>query len=218
MLNKIILMFLIFVLVAPVSAAEYYSLDLNYNDGNISLISSPKMKIGGAETFSGNYVAKIISFENKILNTTFFEIPLIYLYDAVDPETGEIIGGNIAILNEINVTLNLPYYENAKSIEIYSPNNTKLLTINVSQFAKNLCGDGICQGYENAEKCPADCAKELLGEKEEAKETITQQIAKSVSKNYSYIVIAIAAIVLIIIITRFLKKRQKSQIEPQIHY
>ena len=217
--KKIIpLMFILLVLLGTAEAAEYhFKLNLSNENGTLKFNNLTLQLDGQIREQQGIYKTKIELLNYTTVDGPYFDTFYFIIVEGVDPITGDLISERKTV-NKTEIILDLPYYENIDSVRIYNPLDRIILYIPVAQFAKNLCGDGICQGYESEDKCPADCAKEVLEEKEEVKETITQQIAKSVSNNYNYIIIAIAAIVLIIIITRFLKKRQKSQIEPKIPY
>ena len=92
---------------------------------------------GKLETPPGLYIAEVVSFDNKILNLTFFDIPTEMFVDYADPETGEIVGGDIIKLNQSSVTLYVPYFENAQEINIYDWDLNKKLTLKVSDFAKD---------------------------------------------------------------------------------
>jgi len=118
-------------------AQYYYKIGLTYNRGNISytllsVIPSPKT----LETPGANYIAELIGPDGKAIKVSIFGISTELLYDIVDPETGEIIGGGLRQLNESEATLYLPYYENAQRINIYDLNLTKKLTIPVAELAK----------------------------------------------------------------------------------
>src|SRR3989338_634806 len=128
------------VIMAVSAAAEvqyYYKIGLTYNRGNISyttLSVIPSQKT--LETPGANYIAELIGPDNKTLTWKLFGISTELLYDIVNPETGEIIGGGIRQLNESEATLYLPYYENAQRINIYNLNLTKKLTIPVAELSK----------------------------------------------------------------------------------
>ena len=189
--------------------AQTYNLELSYNNGNINLLSLNIIIQDLKEETYGNYTSEIISFEDKSLYRNSFGIPLTFIFDIADPETGEITGGGVVSLNYTNFTLYLPYYENAKEIKIYDFYGVELLTIPVSQFSKDLCGDGTCQFYEDMKSCPADC----VAVKEEVKieeKPLTEKIAFYVEENKTIFVIsAILLVILIILIILLLKSKPK---------
>jgi len=192
-------------------SGESYVLGLNYNKGNISFLS---LNIGLEQPgeSQGDYTADILSFNNKTLNRTFFSVSTFILVDIVDESTGSINGGGIFNLTQVNFTLYLPYYENAKEIKIYDPDMTLMLTIPVSQFSKDLCGDGTCQFYESERSCAADCAVPKVNVTAAEKEKgIVEKATQYVEENQTmFIVSLIVLVILIIIIILLLKTKHKS--------
>src|SRR3989338_1182664 len=128
------------VIMAVSAAAEvqyYYKIGLTYNQGNISYTTLSVVPSEKAlDTPGANYIAELIGPDNKTLTWKLFGISTELLYDIVNPETGEIIGGGIRQLNESEATLYLPYDESAQRINIYNLNLTKKLTIPVAELAK----------------------------------------------------------------------------------
>src|SRR3989338_1926668 len=126
------------VIMAVSAAAEvqyYYKIGLEYDRGDLqyttlSVIPSEKE----LETPGANYIAELIGPDNKTVAWTLFGISTELLYDIVDPETGEIIGGGLRQLNKSKATLYLPYDESAQRINIYNLNLTKKLTIPVAEL------------------------------------------------------------------------------------
>ena len=138
---KIIILGMLIMLVFSVHAEMYhhYKIDLKYDQGEISYTTlkvEPSIKV--IDNPGSDYIAEVINFDNKGINLTFFGIPTEILYDNWDPETGEIIGGGLRILNESEATIYIPYYENAKEIRIYDMNLKKKLTIPVDDLAKEI--------------------------------------------------------------------------------
>lgn len=216
MIKKILLWAILFLLILPVISASYYELNIEYNFGVLTLNNiSIKDTASVFMPNTGSYRAEMISLSNKTLNTTYFEINREYIYDEFDPETGGASGGDLQVLNQTNFTIYLPYYQDAKEINIYDLYNSNLLTIPVSQFSKNLCGDGTCQFYEDERSCPRDCLKaapsNVTFQKPEV--PVTQQITASVKENYPYYILGFVVLVVIIgIIVSFRKKpEQKSE-------
>jgi hypothetical protein len=195
---KITIYFLLLILLATsVSAAvqHYYAIDIIYNNGEISY-SNLHIELSQTElkTPEGTYIAEVVSTENKILNTTFFAIPLTIIYDNANPETGEIVSGGVIELNESEITLYIPYYDNAQEINIYDWDLNKKLSINVSSYVK-----------EAAEVVEEEfIPKEVEGVPEVVPETATE-------KGLSYVLVAIALVIFlifaIIVIKRKLEKR-----------
>ena len=116
---------------------KFYKVELNYNQEEISydslsvVVSNEDL----AESF-GSYNAEAIGPNGELLKSVNFDIPLEIFYDQTDPETGQIIGGGTIVLNETEVTLYIPYHENAKEINIYDSEIELKLTIPVEKFSK----------------------------------------------------------------------------------
>jgi|SRR3989344_503687 len=144
-MKKAILLLTIFsiILLSNLAYAQtnhYYEINLEYNRGEITLNSiqvNPLLDENDLENIEGGYIAEVKSFDNEVLNLTFFDIPTTIIYDNFDPETGEAIGGGIIELNETEAIINVPYFKNAKEINIYDSEINKKLTIDVSDYAKD---------------------------------------------------------------------------------
>lgn len=125
----IALIFNFLLLLANVNALEsqVYFLNLNYNKGNISLLGfyvdkgfAPDRKIQPEV----GYKLEVISFSDKTLDSFKFDIP-----NKIFTPIGLVIKDNT------NFTLIVQYFNNSKSINIYDPNNTKKLTIDISAYS-----------------------------------------------------------------------------------
>ncbi|AJF63092.1 MAG: hypothetical protein QT11_C0001G0967 [archaeon GW2011_AR20] len=119
------------------------SLTLKYNNGKITQ--------EGIKLIEGNppdrlnqpaegYMVKIISFDNQELYSLKFSIELTPI-NALDPSWFDEQGNQIFFpeettepLKEKVFVLNLPYFKNAKYVEIYDPTNELLLRIDVSDY------------------------------------------------------------------------------------
>jgi hypothetical protein len=142
--KKIIIMVLMFSLVSVMvlgGTDKFYKVELMYDHGNISyeslsvLVSNENL----AESF-GLYNAEVIGLNGELLGLVNFDIPLEVFYDQTDPDTGQIIGGGTIELNETEITLYVPYYENAKEIIIYDQKTELKLAIHVDKFSKEVSG------------------------------------------------------------------------------
>lgn len=130
---------MLFLLVASVSAQidHFYSINLVYQQGNLSYnIISVEPSEEKLKTPEGDYIAEVVSFDNEVLNLTYFDMSRKMFIDSVNPETEEIDYGAIIELNESEITLYVPYYENAKEINIYDWDLNKKLNIKVDSYAK----------------------------------------------------------------------------------
>ena len=81
---------------------KYYNMELEYNNGNIKYINS-NISIERISVNSGDYIADIISFDNKLLNRTSFSVQNVIFYDNIDNKTGEIVSGGSFLLNKTNL-------------------------------------------------------------------------------------------------------------------
>lgn len=84
----------------------------------------------------GDYRYDLLSFTGLVLHSDHFNVPpstrSIRIFD---PETGNSTFESIE-QNSISITLGIPYFPNGKEIEVYDPQNKKILTIPVVQFAE----------------------------------------------------------------------------------
>lgn len=134
-MKKIILIILLMILPIAIAleSSKVYIIDLSYKDGRL-VINDKIIKYGYApdrtlQPLEG-YRAEIISFNNDILYTFKFEIPLKEYVDIGDNITNEISGGLIK-LSETDFALILPYYNNAKEIVFYDEENNKAVSVDV---------------------------------------------------------------------------------------
>ncbi|MDO8741508.1 MAG: hypothetical protein Q7J54_08160 [Candidatus Woesearchaeota archaeon] len=186
----ITLMFLFGLLFGTVIAVKnkIYELNLEYNNGIITSkeivvkpISIPEKRIQPTI----GYNLELISFSNEILDSFKFEIPLTIFVDRIDPQTGEMTGEAIR-LDKTEFILKVPYFKNGKTINIYDPNNTKVLSVDVGHFAVT-CPNNICEPNENYKTCPQDCPY--------------------INKNiFIFVVIGIIAIIIFVLIWIYLRK------------
>jgi len=142
-----------------------YSLTINYKEGKISLVDL-KLREGTAPSRlvqpEEGYTLKVISFNNEVLHSFKFVIELIPQH-ALKPEWFDENGTQIyfpnvtfPVTNETSIVLTFPYFRNAKTVEIYSPNKILVLSVDVSNYAT--CNmNTICDPNENYQVCPEDC-------------------------------------------------------------
>jgi len=201
---KFIIPIILLLLLAVSVLAEvnyYYKIDLQYQDGDVSydrISVEPTFK--ELQTAEGMYVAEVVSFDNRLLNLTFFDFPLTIFYDTVDPETGEINGGGMTELNETEITLYVPYQENAQEINIYDENLDELLKIDVSYFAKETAVSGEAEELEG--KKIAD--DKMLEKKKIAEANPTIKVVGGV-----FLGIVVIALLVLVIIMLGRRKRNK---------
>ena len=194
MRKTIITIFVIIILLQSASAQlqHYYKIELKYDYGKISYTAIEVLPSAEElENPGNNYIAEIISYEDKTINRTFFGIPLEIFWDGINPETREIDRGGIIKLNESKVTLYLLYYENAKEIRIYDRNLSKKLTIDVSSFAK-----------DTTVESPAEIIKdkEIISETEEETKPIK-------TSSLIYLGMGLVLLILLIFIIIIIRKK-----------
>ncbi len=202
MKKSIVLILMLFMLVTSVSAQidHYYKIDLIYQQGNISYKTiSVEPSEEQLKTTEGLFIAEVVSFDNKILNLTYFDISTTLFVDYLNPETGEIGSGDIIELNESEVVLYVPYYKNAKEINIYDWDLNKKLSIEVSSYAKETA---IAEEIKEAEK-----VEEVAEEKVVPEETIDENKTINNVLFGMFIAVGIVIILVFILILLFRRKR-----------
>jgi len=210
-MKKYLYMIFLLILVGSVNSAvsHFYEIDLEYNKGEISLLLitvQPLVSGVNLEKVHGDYAAEIVSFKGETLNKSFFDIPLNIIFEDTDPKTGEVTGGGVTTLEQTRTFIRLPYYENAKEINIYDKDK-KVLTIDVSSYAKDMCGDQICQPGESYQICRSDCSLELK-ETEEVEVFKKEGFVEKISGNLWPIALIIIILTGIIFFIIRIKKRK----------
>lgn len=154
-LNKISILIIVFVFSLPLSFANTlsYSVVIEYNEGafslkDILLVKAAPMPVAK----SGDYTARVISFRGDILFETAFNMNLEPFYSIpLSKETAK----PSKKLTKTNFDLLLPYYANAKSLQILKGKEI-LFKTDLSKFST--CNENkICDGSESLEACPSDC-------------------------------------------------------------
>lgn len=196
-----LIIYLMLILAAAISVqavGHSYEVSLHYNRGNITLNYAKVILSSEAKRNSfGSEMAKIVSADNKTINYTFFGIPKFILTDSID-ETGKIVGGEKIEINETDIIVYLPYYENANEIIIYNENLTKKLSTDVSRYSKK-------EVFER--NVSAEAANVTTGAPEAVKP------AERPESNLGYIVLILAIVVIVIAIFIARKKLQKQEAE-----
>lgn len=139
-MKKIILIILLVILPIAVAleSTKVYIIDLSYKDGKL-IVNNKIIKYGYApdralQPLEG-YKAEIISFDNTILYSFKFEVPLKEYLDVSDNITKQISGGLVK-LTENDFALILPYYDNAKEIVFYDELSNKVTSVDVVEEKK----------------------------------------------------------------------------------
>ncbi len=131
---------LLFTNLALAETVHYYEFNVVYNNSYFSYNSlSVQTLQEGQEiwNFPGLYQAEVVSSDQKVLNYSKFDLPRGVFFDNFD-ENGSAVSGGSIILNETEARIHLPYFDNAKEINIYDENDIKKLTIDVSMYSKNI--------------------------------------------------------------------------------
>ena len=137
---KRIMLALILILMCSFVIAEtnkVYIVDFKYQDGKV-LFNDKVVKYGFSpdrKLETGDYTGKIISLENRELYNLKFSVPLIEFVDISNTTTGELSGG-IVRYNETEFAIVLPYFDEAKEIQIFNPQQEKVLVVDVSEVRK----------------------------------------------------------------------------------
>lgn len=144
----IITILIVFLFIPSVFAKEQrvYDLTLKYDEGTVtkqSLIVTIGIFNEVKDQPENGYRLEVNSFDNKVLYAQKFLFDLASPNFSAPPETFDENGRqisipkqNIVILDEVEQEIIFPYFPNGKQIDIYDPENKKILTISVMQFAE----------------------------------------------------------------------------------
>jgi hypothetical protein len=209
-MNKNRLLIIAFVLVLGINIAEakpFFEVNLSYNSMGFRLnnLAIADYSDTGFQSQYGQYTAQLISFENKVLNQTYFDT---YYTEIINHGLTD---EEMKIVNVTEIVFYIPYYSNSDIIVIMDPADNPVYSAVVSQFAKNLCGDGICQRYESAKECPSDCEKPSAPAEKEAGQPLPAKIMSNLSDPLVLAVIAAFAVLIFIIFIILHSKRKKQE-------
>lgn len=131
----------ILLMVAPHALAlgHLYEVNIIYNHSTLTysdLTVRPALPSIRLDNPSGQYLATVVAWNGTNLTKTHFGIPRTIFYDRFDPQTHQAISGGQIEIENTQITLRLPYSENAERIEISGPNITRKLVISVSTYSK----------------------------------------------------------------------------------
>ncbi len=148
--------FALLLLAIPIAQAmPSYSVAIHYANGSFELGEMLLLQAAPAKPSSqGEYAAKLLSFKNKALFETRFNLNLEKIYGLpISIETAQL---PLEKWEETTIALSLPYYSNAKTLQI-TKGQEVLLQASLETFAA--CNEnGACGNLETFENCPADCA------------------------------------------------------------
>ncbi|HLD83297.1 MAG TPA: hypothetical protein VI979_00395 [archaeon] len=168
MVYKVLALLLPFMLYSATFAADdnVYKLTLFYDDGTIakqSLRVLPYIFVKPEVSPADNYRLEVMSFGDQILYARNFSFGLEVHYMPPPPGTFDDNGVQISVpqaevtqVTQSEIELTIPYFADAKKINIYEPSGAKALEVSVAQFA-DTCGDNACQAHESYESCSTDC-------------------------------------------------------------
>lgn len=199
-MNKLIIVILLILALPSIAAAE----DLSYVvvmkfDGSSFTPESLDLAAGSAPDIilqpEDGYIAKVISFSEKELYLFKFTASL-HVYDApFQPE-------------EKFIQLIFPHFDNAEMLEIYSPDNKKLmLSIDLSDYS--ICNeDEVCDASEDLEHCASDCTEETVTEDSVAEDISVEEEREQEEYQTSWVYIIPIIIALIIALILIIKARK----------
>lgn len=208
------------------------SLSISYDSGTLQ-ITSAKLLSGaysGSSGERGDYTAKLMDFKGNTLYSKKFFIQTTPLYEApadwFDDRGNQIYLPNesIGLLNKTSFVLNMPYYRNVKTAEIYGPNGHLLAQRDLSEFAVcNLNGncdlkedfnncqedcisgsnDGFCDGVTDG-ACDPDC---LITEDADCKLSTSASVSSSEGNLEGLLTLIVVAIIIASLLFYFVKRR-----------
>lgn len=151
-MKKIIFIIIAILLLNIVSAQDnvFYSIKLNYDGESLTntglkLISDSHYNSSNNQDLplSEGFLLKVVSFDNEILYTKSFSIDIIPIMDHPE-EIFNSEGHQMSLPeeefnpSETEIVITTPYFENAKSIQIFDKKNRNnlILTIDISGYSK----------------------------------------------------------------------------------
>ena len=164
----IIVALLIIPTIAQAEQQRVYQLTLQ-SDGTAITLKDIKVTTGAyyEQPYpTGRYEARLLAFDNTILNKQNFDFDFQIADSPPPPEWFDKQGKQIFFPNRTGerqrlstalVELIIPYHPTGMRIDIIDTETGQTaLQINVMQYAKT-CGDNTCQPHENYQSCSSDC-------------------------------------------------------------
>ena len=172
---------------------KVFVLNLNYDQGEITqnslFISYVYFNEEKNQPEDGYYLS-LNSIDNEELFKLKFNFPL------------KVFDLNVTELDQGEVKLIVPYFEESRNIEIYSSDGIKILDISLSNLIENMCGDGRCDEKESYSTCNIDC-------KEEFKLVDDIRSISTNKKLFLYLPIIIVLIILLLVAIIWKKNNRK---------
>jgi len=183
-----------------------YNVLVNFNQGKfnleeVSLIQTTPM----IQSSEGIYKLRILSFQNKEIFKTSFNLNLEFSYSP--PLKG--FQSSEVKRTKTTLDLQLPYYPNAKKVQILK-NEEILLEIDLEKFST--CNeDKRCDNQETVKNCPTDCTcGNKICERTEDELSCSRDCPIKKRTTFSMITYALVLLgILLIIVFLVIRKRQK---------
>jgi len=200
-MKRIILIFSFILMLSLVGAVItpqiYYKINLNYFKGDID-VNKIHIEFSQKEIKEyGFYHVEVLDYNREVLDTTFFEVPNEVLWDEVDEETGEIVGGGLLVLDNVTFDIYVPYYENALEIVIYDENLTELDRVRVNQYSVE----------EEVRKDLREDEGKTIEEDRKEKRFVPEEKIFDKVKEYWWVLIIVFVILLGVLINSLKKKK-----------
>ncbi len=177
----------------------YYFIELE-NDGVNLKFKELSIEEGSLEedgSFSGRYLLKVFSFENKELYESNFETESYTIIDS--PLESEVIYHNIT-----SISLFVPYYANAREIVIYNENLEEVTRIDVSMYSKQYEKENI---VNESIKKEIDKKNQIEEERIYDKKNLFEKLSE-----YWWILLIVLIILIIILFYSLSKKKDPHQL------
>lgn len=162
-----------------------YSIKINFQNDyasaeEVKIVEGKAAREDITQTY--DYVINLMSFKDEKLSSKNFSLPI--YWDDSD-ET----------LNNGSFDLFLPYYTNAKKVEIYK-GNKKISEKDISGLSS--CNqDGFCSALEILKDCPEDCTVETA--EPVVLPTVTEEAKPAATEQKDYLTIAIIFLLILVI-------------------
>lgn len=191
------------------------SIEKNGSDYRVSGLRTASSKYVYSDTYEiykGGNDGRIVSFQGKDLG--YFPVgslETILCSDEFDEKTGEIKGGCEEV-SKGNLLINIPYFPNGKSADIYNEKGERVFTVDLTSVAT--CNENAaCEQGENQENCPSDCdLKDTLSKFKVVESNPGSAATTEPEKgNVWYILAAVLTLISALVFYFIWKRRQKQQ-------
>ncbi|OHB19947.1 MAG: hypothetical protein A2666_03800 [Parcubacteria group bacterium RIFCSPHIGHO2_01_FULL_47_10b] len=137
-----------------------YLLDLQLNQGvlrsnAVTVEISIDPQANATDQSQGRYEARVISFDNAIINRFRFDIDTQRILEHVSDDG--VVTAKTQAIEAPRTVIAAQFFDNAQTINIFDiETGQDLLDIPVGHFGQN-CGDSVCQALEDYRSCRSDC-------------------------------------------------------------